>query len=86
MIPMIARVRLKQGNRFGLRLWIPLFLIWLLLAPLVLVLLPLLFVACAVARIHPFRAVAVLAGILGALAGTHIEVNDPNNQILIQLT
>lgn len=85
MIPMVARVRFKHG-RFGMRLWIPLFLLWLLLAPLVPIVLAVLLVGCAVVRINPLQAVAVAAGILGTLAGTHIEVIDPDHQILIHLT
>jgi len=72
MIPFVAVVSLSRENSRTFRFWIPLFLVWLLLLPLVVVLSPFLFIACLVCRVNPFRGVAVLWQILNAL--THTEV------------
>lgn len=37
MIPTIMRLKIKDGKKKGLNLWIPLFIIWILLLPLALV-------------------------------------------------
>ncbi len=40
MIPMVMRLKameLKEGRKRGLNLWIPLFLVWILLSPLFLI-------------------------------------------------
>ena len=53
--PLLAVVHIlpnKMSRR--IRLWVPLFLIWLLLLPFLLVLLPVYFVVCAAIDIHPF--------------------------------
>jgi len=74
MIPFVAVVSLRNQQSRTFRLWIPLVLIWLLLAPLVLLLSPFIFIACLVCRVNPFRGVAVAWQILTALADTDVEV------------
>jgi hypothetical protein len=97
MIPLVAIIRISQhkesrlsGRRRrdvprSLRLWIPLFLIWLLLLPLVLVLLPLAMLALLVVRINPFRAFAAFWQTLTGLTGTHIEVNGPDALVYVRI-
>jgi uncharacterized membrane protein len=74
MIPFVAVVSLRNQESRTFRLWIPLFLIWLLLLPLALLLTPFVFIACLLCRVNPFRAVAVLWQILWALNDTEFEV------------
>lgn len=74
MIPFVAVVSLRNQRSRTLRLWIPLFLIWLLLLPLVIVLSPFIFIACLVCRVNPWRGVALLWQILTALADTNVEL------------
>ena len=74
MIPFVAVVSLRNQESRTFRLWIPLFLIWLLLLPLALLLTPFVFIGCVVCRVHPFRAVSVLWQILWALNDTEFEV------------
>ncbi len=97
MIPFFAVIRIstrKNSHRpqprkrplpGWLGLWVPLFLIWLLLLPLVLVLLPLAMLACLIVRVNPFRALAALWCILSGLSGTHIEVNAPDALVLVRI-
>ncbi len=66
-------------------LWIPLFLIWLLLLPLVLVLLPLACIACLAVRVNPLRAIANGWQLLAGLPGTHLEVESSDHYILVRI-
>jgi len=90
MIPLFATLRIRHQKpgeplRRGFRLWLPLFLIWLLLAPLVLVLMPIFFVVCLATRINPFRSIAAIWRFLCALRGTHIEVDTAHDTVLVHI-
>ena len=74
MIPFVAVVSLRNSESRTFRVWIPLFLVWLLLVPLGILLSPFIFIACLVCRVNPFRGVAVLWQILNALTDTKLEV------------
>jgi uncharacterized membrane protein len=74
MIPFVAVVSLRNQESRTFRLWIPLFLIWMLLLPVAVLLSPLIFIACLFCRVNPFRGVAVMWQILNALADTDVEV------------
>jgi len=74
MIPLVAVVRLRNEDSRTFRLWIPLFLVWLLLLPLGVLLSPFIFIACLVCQVNPIRGVAVMWQILNALADTNVEV------------
>jgi hypothetical protein len=62
-----------------------LFLIWLLLLPIVLVLLPLAMLAMVIVQVNPFRALATFCQILSGLTGTHIEVDAPDALVLVRI-
>jgi len=74
MIPLVAVVGLRNQDSRTFRLWIPLFLVRLLLLPVGLLLSPFIFIACLVCRVNPFRGVAVTWQILNALADTNVQV------------
>jgi hypothetical protein len=74
MIPFVAVVSLRNHESRTFRLWIPLFLMWLLLVPLGILLSPFIFIGFLACRVNPFRGVAVLWQILTALADTKLEV------------
>jgi len=84
--PMLAVVRILP-NKMGrtIRLWVPLFLVWLLLLPFVLVLLPVYFVVCAVMDIAPFATLGAFFAVLGSLGGTHVEVESPDASVFIHV-
>ena len=50
MIPFVAVVGLRDHESRTFRLWVPLFLIWLLLLPLAVLLSPFIFIACLYAQ------------------------------------
>jgi uncharacterized membrane protein len=74
MIPFVAVVSLRDQESRTFRLWIPLFLVWLLLLPLVVLLSPVVFIACLACRVNPFRGIAVMWQIVWALNDTQLEV------------
>lgn len=74
MIPLVAVVSLRNQESRTFRLWIPLFLVWLLLLPLAILLSPFIFIACLFCHVNPWRGVALLWQILTALADTNVEV------------
>jgi uncharacterized membrane protein len=74
MIPFVAVVSLRNQESRTFRLWIPRFLIWLLVLPLGSLLSPVIFIACLFCRVHPLRGVAVMWQILNALTDTQLEV------------
>lgn len=76
MIPFVAVVSLRNQESRTFRLWIPLFLVWLLLLPLAILLSPFIFIACLFCRVNPLRGVAVVWEILNALADTNVEVEN----------
>jgi len=84
--PLLAVVHIlpnKMSRR--IRLWVPLFLIWLLLLPFLLVLLPVYFVVCAAIDIHPFATLGAFLAVLGNLNGTHVEVDSPEASVFIHV-
>ena len=85
MIPLIAIVQIEPRNGRRIRLWLPLFLVWLLLVVLGLLLSPLILIACLIVRLNPFLTVWGLIGVFVAMAGTHIEVRAPDATVLVRV-
>lgn len=74
MIPFVAVVSLRDQESRTFCLWIPLFLIWLVVLPVAILLSPFIFLACLICRMNPFRGVAVMWQILTALTDTELKV------------
>jgi len=89
MIPVAGAMRvgrsLDESKVHGFRLSIPFFLLWILLLPLLVLAVPVLFVACLFVRVNPFRAVGVLFQILAAMRGTLVEVENDRFSILLNV-
>jgi hypothetical protein len=85
MIPLMAQVVVEADNGRPIRLWLPLFLVWLLLVVLGVILSPLILVACLIVRMNPFTTVWRLCRVFAALAGTHIEVRAPDAVVLVRV-
>jgi hypothetical protein len=82
---MLVRIHIiaSQGRNF--RLWIPIFLIWLLLLPFALVLLPAFFVLALVLDFDPFAALGTVLRFIGSMHGTHIEVDSPDAFVFVHV-
>ena len=74
MIPFVAVVSLRDQESRTFRVWIPMVLIWVMLLPLAVVVSPVIFIACVVCRVNPFRGVGVMWQILVALADMRVDV------------
>jgi hypothetical protein len=85
MIPLIAVISVRHAKG-RVRLWAPLFLVWLLLLPLALVLSPIALAACALNRIDPIRACRAAALLLAGLSGLLIEVESPAARVLVRIS
>lgn len=90
MIPMLAAIQIRRGPRANARakrmpIWIPLFLIWLLLAPVALLLLVLAFIMCPWVGVNPFKLVARVWAVLWALGGTSIYVDNHSGLVSIRI-
>ncbi len=80
--PLTASVHVKPaGWRFGLRLWVTLFLLWLLL----ILALPLLFIASLVFRFSLWRSLRAANGVLAATRGSQVEVDNRDTRVFIKL-
>jgi len=90
MLPMIVRLKVKEPGRRGFRLWFPVIIIWIILAALMLLLLPFLFLAAVLTAwrgpgprlllVYP-----LLASVLWNLGGLTIDVDGPTSTLLIDL-
>lgn len=86
MPPLLALVHILPNTvHRGIRLWVPVFLIWLFLLPFLLVLLPVYFVVCAAIDIDPIRTLGSFLHVLGSLNGMHVEVDSPSAAVLIHV-
>jgi hypothetical protein len=85
MIPLMAVVRVRTRRSHHLRLWLPLFLAWLLFLPLALLLLPIVFVVCLVYSLNPFRVFSTGWFLAAGLTGTRVEVEHGNASVLVNI-
>ncbi|HWA63276.1 MAG TPA: hypothetical protein VG939_18005 [Caulobacteraceae bacterium] len=86
MIPLFLTVRVRAAGARDVNVWLPLFLIWILLAPLLILVIPVVFVAAAIFETNPFAAVAGVIAVFCALSGTHVEVSAPDAEVLVDIT
>jgi hypothetical protein len=85
MMPMLMVMKVATHDGRDIRLWLPLFLVWILLAPLALLALPFVIAAGVIFRVNPFTAVAAVLGLLMALSGVHLEVKAPGASVLVHV-
>ena len=84
MIPfsLIVGMRFRRGRRF--HLWFPLFLVWLLLLPLVLVLFPVVFLVGLFVQVSAVRLYVTVWQILRSMRDTLVEVD--NDELAFRLS
>jgi hypothetical protein len=85
MIPLVAVIRVACKPHSSFHLWLPLFLAWLVLLPLMLLLAPLIYVVCLAQHVDPFRALGALWQMLRALRGAKFEVNHQNSLVFLNI-
>jgi hypothetical protein len=84
-MPVLARLGLRVGGGRRFRLWIPLPLVYLLLAPLLVLAMPVLLVLCLHAAVNPVRLLAVAGRILAATRGAAVEVESREVSFLVHI-
>lgn len=75
----------KESAQARYSVGVPFILLLFLLSPLV-VLTPIAFVACLVARIDPFEAARLIWNVLTALRGTNVEVAKRDRSVLVHIS
>jgi hypothetical protein len=85
MIPVAGAVRMGDYRVHGFRLSIPFLLLWMLMLPLLVLIVPVLFVAAICLRLSPFTAVGALLQVLAALRGTQVEVVNDSISMLVSI-
>jgi hypothetical protein len=84
--PLTASVHVKPaGWRFAIRLWLPLFLLWLLLLPLFVLSLPFLFVASLIFGFRLLHSLGAVMAVLAGFKGTKVDVENPDARIFVKL-
>jgi hypothetical protein len=85
MLPLVVRVHVLTRQGRQVRLWIPLFLLWLLMLPFVVIMLPVMFITCVVLDIDPFPALGAIWNVLCGLTGSHVEVDAPDASVFVHV-
>jgi hypothetical protein len=83
MIPFVAVVRLRDRHSRTFRLWVPLVLVWLLTVPVMVLLSPVILIACLACRVNPFRGLLVACQISTALREAEFEFDGRNAGVSI---
>ena len=87
MIPYSAAIRIRNERSHRTQRWIITFwLAGLLLLPAALLLLPLIILVCAIARINPFPILHAFWQIFVALKGTVVEVDDAHCFVSVEVS
>ena len=84
MIPLLATVSIRHP-RGAFRIWAPLFLLWLLLLPLMVVALPMAAIWRLAGGRDFFPVIAGIGGVLCAASGTHVQVQAPGTEVLVRI-
>jgi len=85
MPPLFLRIHVLNHVGREIRLWIPLFLLWFLMLPFAVVILPVLLITAVVLDIDPFPALASALRILSSLRGSHVEVDSPDASVFVHV-
>ncbi|MBN2655849.1 MAG: hypothetical protein JXR86_02210 [Spirochaetales bacterium] len=92
MLPVIMRLKVKNEEGRGVNLYIPLVLVYLLLLPFVLIVLPLgwWWYNRAVekegsAGKTSLKLIPAVLTLLGSLSGTEIEIKDKKSEVILKL-
>ena len=84
MIPLLLSVGFRSRSGRWIRVPVPLLLVWLLLLPLAILLLPFFVIACLATQVRPLRTLSVGWQIASALSQTRIEVEQSRTSIALR--
>lgn len=88
--PATMRLRIVEGGRKKIGLWLPIFLLWPLLLVVVLLAVPLYLVLLLVSPFVPkankvVKAIPAIYSVICALKGLTVDVKDENENVLIKI-
>jgi hypothetical protein len=75
VIPLLAVISVHKSEERKYRFWLPLILLWLLLAPVLLLIFPFVIVGFLMARVNPLRGIAAAWQFLSGLRKSEIELH-----------
>jgi hypothetical protein len=84
MIPLLATVTVDREGRRPIVIWAPLFVLWLLGGPLLVLMLPLINATIIAARMDP-RAVSALIRLAIAARGLSIDIQSPRALVRVRV-
>ena len=84
MPPMLVKLHMGQRGR-GFRLWLPLFLLWLIVLPFAIVTLPVIAIVLLLLGRNPLRIFAAYWSVLSAVSGSHFEAESPRGFIFMHV-
>ncbi|HSZ15561.1 MAG TPA: hypothetical protein VK764_00580 [Terracidiphilus sp.] len=85
MTPNIAIVHVSNPHWRGIRLWVPLFLLWIplvIFSPLILLVV---LGVCLAGKINPGRAIAAFWSLVCSLPGTDVRVSADGNRVTVRI-
>lgn len=85
MTPSLAIVHIENPHWRGIRLWLPLFLLWIpavLLSPFVFLVLA---AVCVAGRVNIWHATATFWSVLCSLPGTDVRVCSQGNRVTVRI-
>jgi hypothetical protein len=86
MMAQLVTVRVHSGRGRGIRLWIPLLPVFIVLSPLLLVATLILVVACVSCRVNPGRALRAGWDLMTALHGFKVEIQQGRTEVRVNVT
>ena len=82
---MRAVLRVERPQRRSVRLWLPLFFVWLLALPVAIVVLPLAALVLIAYGRNPLRLFAAWWNVLSAVSGSHIEMQRRQKHVYLHV-
>ena len=86
MIPLFMKIHIQERGKKGVRLWLPMFLIWILLLVILVILSPIILLVGLAAWIRGygrtfFFAFPMLFAVLWAMSGLRIHIEDRDKKV-----
>lgn len=85
MPPLFLQIHVLNKLGREIRLWIPLFILWLLMLPFAVIILPVLLITAVVLDMDPFPALGATLRILSSLRGSHLEVDSHDASVFVHV-
>jgi len=85
MIPRRLVIKIVSAPHRRFHLYLPLWLLWPVLLPLAVVLVPLVGLWCIARRVNPWGVSCAILQLAGSISGTHVEIEHPHGSFLMSI-